>query len=205
MVSRRSRLSVFVALFAVVGPVHARSNSLRALDGIDEIANRELRLIGDDDRLGSFDASRFASAGGITFKDNAAKLASCLTVLHWYATQFKKISVPFWVDFGTLLGATRNESVIPWDTDMDGASRPVNAPSPTCPLSRCVYAALFFSTKSASQVVSFRPLVVSSNHTPHMAASPAVPASSLDANTKWGSRSNMYLRCLSSSRSLLPK
>jgi hypothetical protein len=37
----------------------------------------------------------------------------------WVATRLNEAQVPYWVDFGTLLGIIRQGDIIPWDTDVD--------------------------------------------------------------------------------------
>jgi len=40
-------------------------------------------------------------------------------ILHQIKETFDKYNIEYWLDMGTLLGAVRNEKIIPWDTDID--------------------------------------------------------------------------------------
>ena len=42
-----------------------------------------------------------------------------LEMLRYISTLFKKHDIPFWLDKGTLLGAARDNKMIPWDNDID--------------------------------------------------------------------------------------
>eukprot|EP01098_Paradermamoeba_levis_P014031 TRINITY_DN6583_c0_g1_i1.p1 TRINITY_DN6583_c0_g1~~TRINITY_DN6583_c0_g1_i1.p1 ORF type:complete len:244 (+),score=48.45 TRINITY_DN6583_c0_g1_i1:112-843(+) len=52
-------------------------------------------------------------------EDGAIARKKILEGLEYAATFCEKNGIPYWVDFGTLLGAMRGGHFIPWDTDAD--------------------------------------------------------------------------------------
>ena len=55
---------------------------------------------------------------------SALPMPSCcsdhlIQVIHYITELLDKENIPYWIHFGTLLGAVRNKSTIPWDSDAD--------------------------------------------------------------------------------------